>query len=65
MLGGIIGGFTYDYTHVTTSTGQYLQRSFRQRRSESREMKRDSSTRELTVTSPVNDLTITSNDCPV
>ena len=31
MLGGIIGGFTYEYTHETKDDLQYFKRSFRRR----------------------------------
>ena len=33
LLGGIIGGFTYEYTHDSSDHLQYLRRSFRRKRS--------------------------------
>ena len=31
MLGGIIGGFTYEYTHDSSNQLQYFKRSFRRK----------------------------------
>ncbi|XP_076357977.1 aquaporin AQPAe.a-like [Tachypleus tridentatus] len=57
MLGGIIGGFTYEYNQDTSRTTQQLKRSFR--RKSAREMMRDHSA----LSNNETEFTAISNDC--
>uniref|UniRef100_T1J0M7 Aquaporin n=1 Tax=Strigamia maritima TaxID=126957 RepID=T1J0M7_STRMM len=60
ILGGIIGGFTYEYTQDSSRGPQHFKRSFRRRRDINQQLKRDSHSGLSS-----HDTELASNDCRV
>ena len=65
MLGGMIGGFTYEYTHDTTENIQRFKRSFRRKAAAMKRTRSSLSTNSTMSTEMTFTATPMSEDLPI